>query len=64
MKYYVVDTFTDSLFRGNPAGVCLPERDLSDVEMQHIAFENNLAETAHPDKIVILSHASLLPMPV
>ena len=46
MKYYVVDTFTDSLFRGNPAGVCLPERDLSDVEMQHVAFENNLAETA------------------
>ena len=46
MKYYVVDAFADGLFQGNPAGVCLPERELPDSLMQNIAFENNLAETA------------------
>ena len=46
MKYYVVDAFTDTVFRGNPAGVCLPERELDDAVMQNIAAENNLSETA------------------
>jgi len=46
MKYYVVDAFTDEIFRGNPAGVCLLDKELSDDVMQKIAFENNLAETA------------------
>lgn len=46
MKYFVIDTFTDSLFKGNPAGVCLLDRKISDETMQSIAFENNLAETA------------------
>lgn len=46
MKYFVVDAFADELFKGNPAGVCLPDRELPDEIMQKIAFENNLAETA------------------
>lgn len=46
MKYYVVDAFTDELFHGNPAGVCLPGQRLSDKLMQRLAAENNLAETA------------------
>ena len=46
LKYYVVDAFTGELFKGNPAGVCLLETEISDVLMQKIAFENNLAETA------------------
>ena len=46
MKYYVVDAFTDRLFSGNPAGVCLLEREIPEDVMQSIAFENNLAETA------------------
>jgi len=46
MKYYVVDAFTDKRFCGNPAGVCLLDEWLPDEEMQSIAFENNLAETA------------------
>lgn len=46
MKYYVVDAFADGLFQGNPAGVCLPDRELPESLMQSIAFENNLAETA------------------
>lgn len=50
MKYFVVDAFTDSLFCGNPAGVCLPEQLLDAEVMQKIAFENNLSETAFPLK--------------
>ena len=46
MKYYVVDTFTDKMFKGNPAGVCILEEKITDGLMQQIAFENNLAETA------------------
>jgi PhzF family phenazine biosynthesis protein len=46
MRYYVVDAFTDELFRGNPAGVCLLEEWPDDQIMQCIAAENNLAETA------------------
>ncbi len=46
MKYYIVDAFADRLFKGNPAGVCLMEHELTNEVMQSIAFENNLAETA------------------
>ena len=44
--YWQVDAFTDRLFAGNPAGVCLLEDWLDDPEMQAIASENNLSETA------------------
>jgi len=46
IPYYRVNAFTSSIFLGNPAGVCLLERWLSDDIMQYIAMENNLAETA------------------
>jgi len=46
MRYYVVDAFTDELFRGNPAGVCVLETFPPDDVMQSIASENNLSETA------------------
>lgn len=46
MKYFVVDAFTEQLYKGNPAGVCLLDEWLSDEVMQYIAAENNLAETA------------------
>lgn len=46
MQYYIVDAFSDRLFKGNQAGVCLLEEWLSDDLMQNIAAENNLAETA------------------
>lgn len=46
MKYFVADAFTDTLFGGNPAGICFPERMLTDSLMQKIASENNLSETA------------------
>ena len=46
MKYYLVEAFTDSLFSGNPAGVCVCESWPTDEMMQRIAGENNLPETA------------------
>ena len=46
MKYFVVDAFTDKLFKGNPAGVCLLDQQIDEVMMQNIAAENNLSETA------------------
>lgn len=46
MKYYVIDAFTDRLFGGNPAGVCIMDRELDDSLLQSIASENNLPETA------------------
>lgn len=46
MQYYVVDVFTDHLFGGNPAAVCLLDAWLDDALLQNIAAENNLSETA------------------
>lgn len=46
MKIYIVDAFTNVLFRGNPAAVCPLEAWLPDATMQSIAAENNLSETA------------------
>ncbi|MBF0547760.1 MAG: PhzF family phenazine biosynthesis protein [Candidatus Riflebacteria bacterium] len=47
IPYYQIDVFTNDLFKGNPAGVCiLPSGWLSDELMKKIAFENNLSETA------------------
>lgn len=46
MKQYVVDAFTDKVFAGNPAAVCVMDSWLSDTLMQKIAIENNLSETA------------------
>ena len=41
-----VDAFTDRPFAGNPAGVVLEAAGLSDAEMQAIAAELNVADTA------------------
>lgn len=46
MKSYVVDAFTDTVFKGNPAAVCVTDQWLSHLLMQNIAKENNLSETA------------------
>ena len=46
MTYYVVDAFTDKIFSGNPAGVCILDNELDEKLMQKIATENNLSETA------------------
>ncbi len=43
---YQADAFTDRLFHGNPAAVCLLDQWLTDEQMQAVAAENNLSETA------------------
>ena len=43
---YQVDAFATQLFRGNPAAVCPLMRWLPDEQLQQIAAENNLSETA------------------
>ena len=43
---YQVDAFTSTVFGGNPAAVCPLEDWLADEQLQAIAAENNLSETA------------------
>jgi len=46
MKLYIVNAFSKKKFRGNPAAVVPLLQWLSEDRMQHIAAQNNLAETA------------------
>lgn len=47
IPYQIVNAFTDgNLFSGNPAAVCLLDSWPSDVVLQSIAAQNNLAETS------------------
>ena len=46
LKLYQVDAFTDKLFHGNPAGICILNTWPEVSVMQNIAAENNLPETA------------------
>ena len=46
MKQFTVDAFTDKIFGGNPAAVCVLEKFLPEDLMQKIAMENNFSETA------------------
>ncbi|RWV87337.1 hypothetical protein GW17_00050683 [Ensete ventricosum] len=50
VRYAVIDAFTGSPFKGNPAAVCLldsssPEEEVSDEWMQSVATEFNISET-------------------
>lgn len=46
MKQYIVDAFTDRVFHGNPAAVCVLKAWLPDEVMMAMADENHLSETA------------------
>jgi len=46
MKTFIVDSFTSEAFKGNPAGVCFPEFEISEEKMLQIAQELGLSETA------------------
>ena len=55
MKTFIVDAFTTTPYKGNPAGVCFPNSHLDDSQMLTVAQELGLSETAfvkptrHPD---------------
>ena len=53
MKFYIVDTFTEQLFGGNPAGVVLVDSFPNEELMRKIAAELRYSETAF-----ILRHSS------
>ena len=46
MRQYIVDAFTDSVFHGNQAAVCVFEKWPSEELMMNITRENNFSETA------------------
>lgn len=46
MKQYIVDAFTNKVFSGNPAAVCVMDKWPEDKLMMKLAEENNLSETA------------------
>ena len=46
MKQYTVDAFTNQLFRGNQAAICVLDAWLPEALMMDITRENNFSETA------------------
>ncbi|XP_057741699.1 uncharacterized protein LOC130960335 [Arachis stenosperma] len=46
VKYTIVDAFTESAFKGNPAAVCLLDQEREQQWLQSVAAEFNLSETA------------------
>ena len=46
MRQYIVDAFTDKIFSGNPAAICILDNWISEEMMKNITIENNLSETA------------------
>ena len=46
LPYHVVNAFTDSTFGGNPAAVMLLDKWLPDSQLQALAAQHNLSETA------------------
>ena len=46
MRIYQVDAFTNKPFTGNPAGVCVLDRERDAAWLQNVAGEMNLPETA------------------
>ena len=46
MRQYVVDAFTDQVFHGNQAAVCVMDQWIPEELMQNITRENNFSETA------------------
>ncbi len=46
MQLFQIDAFTDQPFRGNPAAVCLLDRERDAAWMQNVGAEMNLSETA------------------
>ena len=52
MKTYFVDAFTSEKFKGNPAAVCLPYKEIDNKTMQNIASEIGFSETAFIKQIV------------
>lgn len=47
VKYFVVDAFTESAFKGNPAAVCFLESEKDEKWLQAVAAEFNISQTGY-----------------
>ncbi|XP_027366928.1 uncharacterized protein LOC113873133 [Abrus precatorius] len=56
VKYYVVDAFTESPFKGNPAAVCFLEEHREDDWLQAVATELNAPVTCYLTRIPESNH--------
>ena len=45
MKFFIVDCFAEAKYQGNPLAVLIPDRPVSEAEMQRIAIEIGFSET-------------------
>ncbi|XP_031263761.1 LOW QUALITY PROTEIN: phenazine biosynthesis-like domain-containing protein [Pistacia vera] len=62
VQYSVVDAFTDSPFKGNPAAVCLLDEDRDEDWLQSVALEFNISETGYLTRLNLTYRAlDLLP---
>ncbi|BAT95615.1 uncharacterized protein HKW66_Vig0250570 [Vigna angularis] len=52
VKYSVVDAFTDSAFKGNPAAVCFLEEERNEEWLQAVATEFNVPVTCYLTRIM------------
>ena len=59
IETYIVDAFTNKPFKGNPAAVCILDDLLSINQMQSIAKEFGLSETAFISKTNTLNSYSI-----
>ncbi|XP_050265157.1 uncharacterized protein LOC126709106 [Quercus robur] len=59
VKYYVVDAFTDSPFKGNPAAVCLLEEERDEQWLQAVAAEFNISMTCYLTRLTDTGSDSL-----
>jgi trans-2,3-dihydro-3-hydroxyanthranilate isomerase len=58
LSYDIVDVFTDRPFAGNPLAVVQGAQDLSTSQLQSLASEFNLSETAFPTTTTALDRAA------
>ncbi|KAL4603025.1 hypothetical protein ACB092_10G096100 [Castanea dentata] len=59
VKYYVVNAFTDSAFKGNPAAVCLLEEERDEQWLQAVATEFNISMTCYLTRLTDTGSDSL-----
>ena len=56
MRQYIVDAFTDEIFHGNQAAICIMDHWIPEELMMNITRENNFSETAFAVKEVNKYH--------
>ena len=59
MRQYVIDAFTDHVFSGNPAAVCIMDSWPADGKMLDIARENNIIMDGRDIGTVVLPKADV-----